>query len=580
MTSPAVTPSVVYPAGELTPHGWWHLTNGTRPTMRLRAYDGSAEFYLMGPYAPPYHDPAYPEAVAIKSLKGLVPPWQHITQKGAAQDGLTHIDALLDPIEIEMTVECMARNPQRLAAVVRDLMASLDAKQQSELAFWSKDIGWWWAPVRWNKGALADPLANQERVRQQLSLRLMADDGCWRSYDDTSSFAFTYEAMTDSFQYTTTYSQTQMGANWPARYTPASASSSLGYIRANGSQAAWVDQSGFNTATRSVVVGPRASFNTTTDNQVISIVLGGMAEWSLPEPAYNDIWGRMGRSGSAWNGNGIRARVGFGMVRLSRFNNFVETVMYERPLLIQPLPGEKYTLVCGTQGNSRFYTIRRNDFDILTHQEKGTASSMNSSHRGVGFGMQASSALITQATPASVRKISAGDNATVSQGGFLSHTNIGDQSMYLDFVLFGPGVFRIWDGPGASEFVEFGPLLPNQVAFLRSDPRSPTPLVQDLTSVPPTAQELNFWQKVLRAFTGSAANSNAFLQQIESAFGITPPQGPMYSLLNGRFSNRSAIPAKSPGKAAEPYFVKVEIDGGNADSRIISTGTPRRRYPL
>ena len=96
MTSP-VKPDIVYPAGELTPHGWWHLTNGTRPTMRLRAYDGSVDFYLLGPYAPPFHDPTMPEAVALKSLKGLIPPWQHITQKGATQDGITHVDALLDP---------------------------------------------------------------------------------------------------------------------------------------------------------------------------------------------------------------------------------------------------------------------------------------------------------------------------------------------------------------------------------------------------------------------------------------------------------------------------------------------------
>lgn len=578
MTSP-VKPDIVYPAGELTPHGWWHLTNGTRPTMRLRAYDGSVDFYLLGPYAPPFHDPTMPEAVALKSLKGLIPPWQHITQKGATQDGITHVDALLDPIEVEMVVECMARDPKNLKRVVRDLVASLDAKQQSELAFWTEDLGWWWAPVRWNKGAPGDPLGNQERTRQQLSLRLSADDACWRSYDDVSTFGFTYEAMTDTFQYTTGYSTTAMGANWPARYTPTGASG-LGYIMANGSQAVWMDNTGFNTATRSVVVGPRASFNTTTDNQVISIVLGGLAEWSLPEPAYNDIWGRMGRSGSAWNGNGIRARVGFGLVRLSRFNNFNETVLQERPLLVQPLPGEKFTLICGAAGNSRFYTIRRNDFDILTHQERGTASQMNSSHRGVGFGMQASAALLTQATPASVRKISAGDNATVSQGGFLSHTNIGDQPMYVDAVVFGPGVFRIWDGPGASEYVEFGPLLPNQVAMLRTDPRSHTPLVQDLTSVPPTPQELNFFQAALKRLTGAAANSNVFLQQIESAFGITPPQGPMYSLLNGRFSSRAAIPPKSPGRPAEPHFLKVEIDDGNAASRIISTGTPRRRYPL
>ena len=581
-----MTADVVYPAGQLTPHGWWHLVNDTRPTVRLRAYDGSVDFYLMGGYAPPFHDPAYPEAVALKSLKGLIPPWQHITQKGATQDGITHIDALYDPTEVEMVVECMGRDSKHLRRVVRDLIASLDAKQQSELAWFIQDLGWWWAPVRWNKGAPADPLANQERVRQQLSLRLSADDSFWRSFDDVATFGFVYESMTDTFTYTTTFNQTQAGANWPLRYDPSlsgnpTASQNAGYVRANGSQLIWQDEPGFSTDTRTVVIGPYKNFSTVTDNQVISIVLGSLPEVSLPNSASNDIWGRMGRNGDGtWNGNGIRARFGPGQLRLSRFNNFAETILFERFLVIPPLPGEKWTLVCGSEGNSRLFTLRRNGFDLLTHREKGTGSVMNSSHRGIGLGMRAGGAVITQATPASVRKISAGDNATVSQGGFLSCTNVGDQPMYRDHTLFGPGKFRIYDGPGSSEFVEFGPLLPNQVVFLRTDPRSHTPLVQDLTVVPPSPQELNIFQQAIKQLIGAAANGNAFWQQIESLFGISPPQGPMYSLLKGRFSDRSAIPPKSPGRSAQPYFVKVEIDDGNADSRIISSGTPLRRYPL
>lgn len=577
MTSPTSgTPDIVYPAGQVTPHGWWHIVNNTRPTMRLRAYDGSIDFYLLGGYAPPFHDPAHPEAVALKSLKGLIPPWQHITQKGATQDGVTHIDALYDPTDIEMVVECMGRDPVNTRRVVRDLIAALDAKKQSELAWFTAELGWWWAPVRWSKGGPADPLANQERSRQQLSLRLSADDAFWRSYDDIATFGFTYEAMTDTFSYSTS---SDLGANWPVRYSGAG----NGYIRATGSQAAWVDDpvNQFNTQTRQVVAGPYKNFSTTTDNQVVNIVLGGFPEISIPESAYNDIWARMGRlSNGTWNGNGIRARFGPGYMRLSRFNNYAETVLLDRPMLIAPLPGEKFTLVCGAVGNPRLYTLRRNGFDILTHQERDTASVMNSSHRGVGFGMQASAALITQATPASVRKISTGDNATVSQSGFLACTNIGDQPMYRDHTVFGPGTFRFYDGPGSSDYVDFGPLLPNQIVFLRTDPRARTTLVQDLTAIPPTQQELNIFQQAIKQFIGAAANSNVFLQQIESLFGIAPPQGPMYSLLKGRFSSNSAIPPKSPGRPAQPYYLKVEIYGGNADSKIISTGTPLRRYPI
>jgi hypothetical protein len=152
--------------------------------------------------------------------------------------------------------------------------------------------------------------------------------------------------------------------------------------------------------------------------------------------------------------------------------------------------------------------------------------------------------------------------------------------MYRDYTLFGPGVFRIHDGPDSDEFIEFGPLLDNQVAFLRSDPRSSTPLVLDLTTTPPTPQQLTKFQAALKKRLGSRADTSAYYQQIESRWGIVPPQGPFYSLLNGRFSDASAIPPKPAGRPADPYYIRVDIDDANANSRIISAGTPLRRWPL
>ncbi|SIM95908.1 gp23 protein [Mycobacteroides abscessus subsp. abscessus] len=188
---------------------------------------------------------------------------------------------------------------------------------------------------------------------------------------------------------------------------------------------------------------------------------------------------------------------------------------------------------------------------------------------------------MTQATPAAIRKIAAGDNSEVSQEGFLQRVNVGDQPMYDDYTLFGPGIFKIYDGPGSDEFVEFGPLLPNQIVFLRTDPRVNTTLVQDLTAVPPTPQELDVFQDAISKFLSFAGmNNSAFGDQIKSFFGIRPPQGNLYKYLKGRFSQNAAIPPKSPGEDAKPYFVKVAIDNGNADSKIIASGTPLRRYPL
>ncbi|EUA18481.1 gp15 domain protein [Mycobacterium xenopi 3993] len=36
---------------------------------------------------------------------------------------------------------------------MRDLIASIDAKQQSEFSWLTHDLGYWWAPIRWFKGA-------------------------------------------------------------------------------------------------------------------------------------------------------------------------------------------------------------------------------------------------------------------------------------------------------------------------------------------------------------------------------------------------------------------------------------------
>ena len=164
----------------------------------------------------------------------------------------------------------------------------------------------------------------------------------------------------------------------------------------------------------------------------------------------------------------------------------------------------------------------------------------------------AAAALISQATPGSIRKISAGDNATVSQEGYVTRVNVGDQPMYDSYTLFGPGLFKMWLGPeaGADEYVEFGPLLPNQVAFIDTDPRRR--VVQDLTSVPPTPQELNVFQDAINKLLDFAGGSEVpLIRAWKSAFGILPPQGNFFSLLSGRFSDAAAIPAKSPGAAPQ-----------------------------
>lgn len=558
--------TVRYPAGPVTPHGWYHLVKGQIPMMWLTAYDESIITHLTGGLSIPDRYEA-PECVHLTGLKGLIAPWKHITQKGATQDGVTHIDALYDPTEVEAQLECWGRDAKHTRKVYRDLIGSIDAKQQSLLHFFTQEEGHWWAPIRWFQGAPPEPVSFDRH--QRVSLRLQADDAFWRTYDHADNFTFTYEDMT-----ATSFDEGLSG--WPQyRYEGTGGGGPVG----TGTQIKW-DESGNDGV--SVMLGPFEDFDTDTNDQVVNIVIGSPSEYGLFDGAFVDLWARCNRDGSGdWAGDGVRARIGMGRVFITAFVNFVE--VWERQWLkpIPPVWGEKYSLVAGTPGDPRRFRILRNGLPLLTHKESGTASMLGEDHRGIGVGMRAGAALLSQASPSTIRKVSAGDNAEVSQSGFLKRINIGDQPMYDDYTLFGPGMFKLYDGPGSDEYVEFGPLLPNQVVFLRTDPRTNTTLVQDMTVTPAWPQQLNVFQDALQKFlTFAGANGSALEDQVKSMFGVQPPQGNLYKYLSGRFSDNAAIPAKSPGNPVAPYFVKVEIEGGNADSMVIASGTPRRRYPL
>lgn len=572
--------TITYPANPVTPHGWYHILNGEKPMMRLTSHDQTVEMYLMGGHSIP--DPYLaPEAVHVLAMKGLIPPWKHIQQKGATEDGVHHIDALLDPVEVQLDLACRGRNAKYTRRVYRHLIDSLDANRQARLDFFDHEAGYWWADVRWFQGAPPDPVtAMRKAVSQRASLRLQADMGLWKSFDHTDAFTFTYDAMTDTFN--VDHRATKNLGTVPQRYSGTGG----GYCTANGDQMIWVDDPDDLTMTtsRRVINGPWPDFDTDTNNQVISQVHASFQEWSLPDSARNILGGRMNRNpDGTWAGDGVFVEYGGGYLRLYYTINFVETTLRSFPLsmLIGPLPAEKFTLVCGYEGDPRMFKVLRNGVEILSVKESGTGSPMGPDHRGIGNGMYAAAAILTQATPAAIRKISAGDNSEVAQVGFLKRINIGDQGMYDDYTLFGPGIFKIYDGPGSDEFVEFGPLLPNQIVFLRTDPRVHTTLVQDLTSVPPAPQELDLFQEAVDKFLSFAGmNNSAFADQLKSVFGIRPPQGNFYKYLKGRFSKNAAIPPKPAGAEAQPYYVKVAIDNGNADSKIIASGTPLRRYPL
>lgn len=175
-----------------------------------------------------------------------------------------------------------------------------------------------------------------------------------------------------------------------------------------------------------------------------------------------------------------------------------------------------------------------------------------------------------------------GETITGTASGFLTLSNRGDQQGWWNVVCHGPfESVEIANGPGSTSMIKFGPLLGNQIALLRTEPRRRG--VVDLTpagGLAPTTQQLNEWQKFIRALTTFATNGNTvpFLRQFESLFGIMPQQGELYSLLDGRFTR--AIPAKPIAAPPVESRMAVKVTGATSATRITAYLTPKRRWPL
>jgi len=336
----------------------------------------------------------------------------------------------------------------------------------------------------------------------------------------------------------------------------------------------------------------------------------------LAQDVYLDIWGRMDSNpASTGSLNGIRARFGYQTVQLGfMVNGTISTVgTYVTNAAVQA--GDTLSLQCGVQSpNSiqvwddlfhrgtdftpRQFQIYQNNIPLIPggiteqienffgtnygYRDTASASRYGESYRGWGFGMYAASNSGTQVGPSGITKWSGG-----SDTGWINLTNIGDQPGWPRYLVYGPGTFKFGDGDQATNMVTFGPLLAGQVALITTQPRLAT--VVDLT--PPAdgaagEKQLGFWktleknaQGLLETLVNFATNNNVppLLQEFESLFGIAPPQGPLYSLLSGRFT--TPVDPKMEQEDAVPVFIPCQIQGGSSRSKVIASLTPYRRWP-
>lgn len=556
-----------FPANPITPHGAYHILHDRIPQMGLASYDDTVVFNMLGGLSIADKHTS-PGRVEIRDIKGLVPPWRTIDQKGATQDGITFVDALYDATEVELNTRVIGKDPADCRRVARFLMDSLDSKQQGRLFWFTHQMGYWWAPIRWFKPPV-DPVGAIHNKTQELSLRLRADNAFWQSFPSVDEFVFAYETALDEFSVDDV---DDLGTGWTTSVTGAG----TGGVHVENGQ---IQPTLLNGKT---MVARKAGYTSGTNNQVVEIEIGTLGQWYYPTDAYDDIWARLLNTGTP-GANGIRLRIMRHNLRVSYFIGGVETVMREKRLTIPPHSKEKWRLIAGTEGSERTFSVMRGGATLWTFKESGTGSPLGASNRSAGAGMRADD----DTEPAAIRRWAAGDNSTITQSGFVERFNVGDQPMWDRYTCFGPGTFRFWNGPnaGPNEYVEFGKLLPGQVVQLRTDPRKRG--VRDMTVYPPTPEQQTQYHNDLLDFVSFLVGNSveivadvigSLLSLLGGGSTVVPPQGNLYSLLKGRWSK--AIPAKSPGRLAQPYHIKVEIDDGNADSKIIVAGTPLRRMPF
>lgn len=536
-----------YPAGSVTPHGAYYFCQGQMPTMKLRAWDDTMVFTLMGGEAiPDYYNS--PETVYVKDMKGLVPPWKQIDQKGATEDGRTFVTSLYDPAEVEVTAVVKGKTPAAVQQTRDDLYACLDAIQTSELSWFTHRLGYWWAPVRW----MAAPVDVESPVyqrKQTVSLRLRAYDAFWRTFDVVDQLRTWH---LDAPEYFGTDYGSDLGSGWDISVSGGGS----GGISVSGGQAVPTVVDG------NAVVARRNGWTGSTP--VVELQLGSFPQWFFDSNWALDFWAMSG-SGTPGN-NGIRVRVTRHNIQLHQFSGGVGTLINTAYLTVPPMSGESWTFV----GGPAFKVLRSGA--LVYYCDLGSAP-----YTSAGFGLYSGATV----PPPSVKYVAFGTDDLATSFGYVRMVNWGDQPMPPRFTCVGPGTFWMGNGPGATEYVKLGPLADGQIAQVLTDSRKRG--VTDLSFTPTPEIDPNPIGAGLQDLLSFVNNYAGIIQTLTGLFGSSsqplPQYGNIYSLLEGRFSSAAYIPPKPAGRPPDAYYIPVQIEGGNSNSQIIAAGTPLRRMP-
>lgn len=566
-----------YPAGSITPHGAYYLMQGEVPTMKLRSWDDTSVFTLMGgENIPDYYN--FPENVFVKDIKGLVPPWKQLDQKGATEDGRTFVTSLYDPAEVELTVVVKGKSARGIRRTVNDLIAAIDAIQTSELSWFTHDLGRWWSNVRW-MDSYRDPEGGTRTLRQIVTLRLRAYDSFWRTYDVVDNFRISHTDAPGDFS---ADASALPSADW---VVSTYGGGGTGTLTVAAGQVV-------PTLQNLSAVARRVGWSNALP--VVEMQLGSFPNWYLDPSTAFDFW-TLPTTDTTVGHNGYRLRVSTSTMTLSAFASGAETVLSVQPVARPPISGENWTFVGGPT-----FKAYRSGALVFSYKPASVTA-----YPAAGFGLHTSGYI----APPSIKAISFGSDTPATQSGYLSFVNWGDQAAPPRFTCSGPGTLSFGNGPnaGPDAMIAFGPLLQGQLMQVITDGQK-RGVVDLTTNYPPASQDISAWQRaindLLSFFTTTGGMINAvplaedffsetaqailqatglagtpLLQSIQSQYGVLPPQGNPYSLLQGMFSSAAYIPPKPAGAPPKLYRIPVSIENGTSDTQIIGAITPLRRIP-
>lgn len=521
--------------------------------------------------------------LVLQKHMGLMSPFENLKLQGARQDGQTWTDTLYDAGNIMLSLEASGTSPQKIRDVIRQWISAWEPQvgnsgfpsQLGKLSVFTPDMGEWWANVRQGK-SLSDTFTQDYTYsgKQELTWEVQNDDAFWYSTDSTSQFGMHYDSQTLNFA--TQANSSSLPAGWTQRYDV----TGHGTYGTSSGSGQWL--SGTGSAANVINIAPTVS---ATQNQVSTIKFADATWHDFFDPSLSlgnvDCWARLNTSPAASYGavTGVRLRIGPHFIRLSSWTAGVETLFVQKPLLSAWKWDDAFTLVAGTDNNPYEYQVLRNHHKLFSYTDTAHASHIGSSFFGWGFGAGTgfSSSFIV---PPPLTLWTAQDNLSQTQSGYCPLTNRGDIEAWPRYLCYGPGTFSFGNGPNSTSNITLGPLYDGQIALVTTEPRLRS--VVDLTPtqvVTPTT----FITKVkayIEALKSYATNYNAppLLQQFESIFGLLPPQGNLYSLMTGRFTN--PIPRAYYGQPLTTSYIPVGITNGSPSSQIIAAITPRRRWPL